>query len=94
VQLIGDVNELLAHHHVLVGARRDPHSLPAEIEVIEATHTERQSTLVVRTQSTIFDPTWTVSEIGLEDLVLAYLGQSAAAARTRTSPATPMEDPT
>ena len=36
----------------------------------------------MRTESPIFDPTWTVSEIGLEDLVLAYLGQSAAAART------------
>jgi len=94
VQLMGDVNELLAHHRLLVGARRDPRSLPAEIEVIEATHTERQSTLVVRTPSPILDPTWTVSEIGLEDLVLAYLGQSAAEARTRTSPVTPLEDPT
>jgi ABC-2 type transport system ATP-binding protein len=84
VQLIGDVEELLATHRVLTGPRRDPQSLPAAIEVIEATHTERQSTMVVRTQAPILDPSWTVRELGLEDLVLAYLGQSAAAARSRT----------
>jgi ABC-2 type transport system ATP-binding protein len=83
VQLMGDVNELLATHCVLIGPRRDPRTLPSDIEVIEEAHTERQSTLVVRTQAPIVDPTWTVTELGLEDLVLAYLGQSAAAARTR-----------
>jgi len=94
VQLTGDVNELLATHRVLVGARRDTRSLPADVEVIEEAHTERQSTLVVRTQTPIIDPSWTVTELGLEDLVLAYLGQSAAAARTQASPFNANESPT
>jgi len=94
VQLAGDVNELLATHRVLTGPRRDPRSLPGDIEVIEEAHTERQSTLIVRTETPIVDPAWTVTELGLEDLVLAYLGQSAAAARPPTSPLNANEGPT
>jgi len=77
----------------LTGPRRDVRDLPADIEVIEETRTDRQSTFVVRTSSPIVDPAWTVTELGLEDLVLAYLGQSAAAARGRTSPVNGIEDP-
>ena len=47
-------------------------------QVIEASHTDRQSTLLVRTEEPIHDPAWTVEEVGLEDLVLAYMGQAVA----------------
>jgi ABC-2 type transport system ATP-binding protein len=87
VRLAGDVHELLSTHRILTGARRDPDWLPAGIEVIETTHTDRQSTYVVRTSSPIIDPAWSVTEPGLEDLVLAYLSQAANAARlARRSP--------
>jgi ABC-2 type transport system ATP-binding protein len=46
--------------------------------VIEATHTNRQSTVLVRTEDPIHDPGWTVEEVGLEDIVLAYMGSSLA----------------
>jgi ABC-2 type transport system ATP-binding protein len=36
-----------------------------------------QTTLLVRTSGPVFDPAWTVSEVGLEDLVLAYMKQAA-----------------
>ncbi|HEY3845130.1 MAG TPA: ABC transporter ATP-binding protein [Acidimicrobiales bacterium] len=85
VQLAGPVDELLATHYRLVGARRDPTSLPGNQEVIESSHTERQSTFLVRTDGPILDPAWTVEEIGLEDLVLAYMGQAAGAERNRRS---------
>ena len=78
VQIAGPVDELLASHHRLIGARRDPGTLPGNQEVIEASHTERQSTLLIRTDDPILDPAWTVEEVGLEDLVLAYMGQAAA----------------
>ena len=61
VQIAGDVDELLASHHRLTGARRDPESLPGDQEVIEASHTDRQSTLLVRSEGPIFDPGWTPS---------------------------------
>jgi ABC-2 type transport system ATP-binding protein len=83
VQLSGAVDELLATHHRLIGAPRDPSSLPANQEVIESSLTERQSTILIRTDGPIHDPAWTVEEVGMEDLVLAYMGQAAAASRHR-----------
>jgi ABC-2 type transport system ATP-binding protein len=77
VQLAGDIDTLLAAHHRLTGARRDPASLPADQHVITASHTDRQTTLLVRTEAPIHDPAWTVGQLSLEDLVLAYMGQPA-----------------
>ena len=34
--------------------------------------------LLVRSSGPVLDPAWTVSEVGLEDLVLAYMRQAAA----------------
>jgi ABC-2 type transport system ATP-binding protein len=77
VRLAGDIDTLLATHHRLTGARRDPASLPADQHVVAASHTDRQSTLLVRTDAPIHDPAWTVSELSMEDLVLAYMGHAA-----------------
>jgi ABC-2 type transport system ATP-binding protein len=76
VQLAGEVSELLASHHRLSGPRRDPGTLPANQEVIEASHTDRQSTLLVRTDGPILDPAWTVRPVSLDDLVLAYMSRA------------------
>jgi ABC-2 type transport system ATP-binding protein len=83
VRLAGPVDELLATHHLLTGPRRDPDTLPKALEVITASHTDRQTTLLVRTSSPVLDPAWTVSEVGLEDLVLAYLSQVTGRGRRR-----------
>ncbi len=77
VRLAGEVDELLATHHLLTGPRCDPATLPAGQEVIQASHTGRQSTLLVRSAAPVGDPGWTVSQVSLEDLVLAYMSQSA-----------------
>jgi ABC-2 type transport system ATP-binding protein len=77
VQVAGDIEVLLAAHHRLSGARRDPARLPADQHVISASHTDRQTTLLVRTEAPIHDPAWTVAQLSLEDLVLAYMGQRA-----------------
>jgi ABC-2 type transport system ATP-binding protein len=82
VQVAGGVEELLASHHRLTGPRRDLDRLPADQEVIEASHTDRQSTLLVRSDGPIHDPAWTVEQIGLEDLVLAYMRRAGDADRT------------
>lgn len=74
VQLAEDVDGLLASHRRLIGPRRDVSSLPADQHVVIASHTDRQSTLVVRTPSAVVDPSWQVEEMSLEDIVLAYMG--------------------
>jgi ABC-2 type transport system ATP-binding protein len=75
VRVAGPVDELLATHHLLSGPSRDPGTLPAGQQVISESHTDVQTTLLVRTSDPILDPVWTVSEVGLEDLVLAYMSQ-------------------
>jgi ABC-2 type transport system ATP-binding protein len=79
VQVAGETDQLLATHHLLTGARRDPAALPASQQVIQASHTDRQSTFLIRTGAPVLDPAWTVSQVGLEDLVLAYMSQAAPA---------------
>jgi ABC-2 type transport system ATP-binding protein len=81
VRLAGPVEELLACHRLLSGPRRDPGSLPDGMRVISASHTDVQSTLLVRTSSPVLDPAWMVSEVALEDLVLAYMSQAAGRGR-------------
>jgi len=80
VRVAGDVEELLATHHRLSGPRRDPDSLPGDQLVVCASHTDRQSTYVVRTAAPVLDPTWTTSALGLEDLALAYMGGTSSSA--------------
>jgi ABC-2 type transport system ATP-binding protein len=77
-QVAGDIDELLASHRILVGPRREGSSAPGVI--VQESHTDRQSTLLVRTDRPILDPAWVVQEIGLEDLALAYLGHPDATA--------------
>src|SRR5260370_175031 len=81
VQVAGGLEELLATPPLPPGARRAPATLPADQHVISASHTGRQTTLLVRTDSPIHDPAWTVSQVSLEDLALAYLSQSADTTR-------------
>ncbi|MGB7103785.1 MAG: ABC transporter ATP-binding protein [Acidimicrobiales bacterium] len=75
VQLAGEVEDLLDSHHRLVGPRDDVKETPDNQVVIEASHTDRQSTLLVRSDGPIVDPKWTVEAVTLEDLDLAFLGQ-------------------
>jgi ABC-2 type transport system ATP-binding protein len=83
VRLAGDVDDLLADHHLLTGPRRDPQSLPADQEVITESHTDRQSTFLIRSESPVLDPAWTVEPVGLEDLVLGYMREDGAETRPR-----------
>jgi ABC-2 type transport system ATP-binding protein len=80
IRLAGDVDELLATHRRLTGPRRDPATIAADHEVVSASHTDRQSTLLVRTTTPILDPTWAVGQVSLEDIVLTYMSRPASRA--------------
>jgi ABC-2 type transport system ATP-binding protein len=75
VRVAGEVDELLARHHRVTGARRDLAALPADADVIEESHTDRQSTLIVRTTTPIDGLLFAVEQLTLEDLVLAYMSR-------------------
>ncbi len=76
VQLSGEVSALLSSHYRLSGPRREPSTMPSNQEIIEESHTDRQSTFLVRTDDAILDPAWTVKPVTLDDLVLAYMSQA------------------
>ena len=78
VQVAGEIDDLLASHYRLTGPRRDRDALPGDQQLIDESHTDRQSTLVVRTNEPILDPQWTVEQLNLEDLVLAYMTGAVA----------------
>jgi ABC-2 type transport system ATP-binding protein len=88
VRLAGEVEELLGTHWLVTGPRSDPGTWPSDWQVISSRHTGRQTTLLVRTGNPILDSAWTVAQIDLEDLVLAYMSPLADAA---PSPAPALE---
>ena len=73
VRLAATLDEVMASHRRLIGPRTEQSRLPRDMHVISASHTDRQSTYVVRANQPIHDPAWSVSELSLEDVVLAYL---------------------
>jgi ABC-2 type transport system ATP-binding protein len=73
IQLVGTVEDLVAEHRQLVGPRHGNDPIPGVAAVVRGSHTDRQSTLLVRTNRPITDPAWNVREVTLEDLILAYL---------------------
>ena len=82
VQLCDDIDTLLAEHRVLRGPRRSITAIEKTHTVVQATHTDRQTTLLVRGNAPVLDPAWESDEVGLEEMVLAYMGQDAAPAES------------
>jgi ABC-2 type transport system ATP-binding protein len=80
VRLAGDIDELLADHRVLTGPRRERVATVPGYEIVLASSTERQTTLLVRGSAPVLDPHWSVVPVGLEELVLAYLTDGSRSA--------------
>jgi ABC-2 type transport system ATP-binding protein len=80
VQLCGDIDTLLDEHHILVGPRKDTTAIEKTRTVVQAVRTARQTTLLVRGNAPVIDPDWESDEVGLEEMVLGYMGQDAAPA--------------
>jgi ABC-2 type transport system ATP-binding protein len=78
VQLSAPIDDIVAEHRVLTGPRSDPSAVGRVHSVIRASHTERQTTLMVRANGHLYDSRWQVDEVGLEEIVLAYIGRPAA----------------
>jgi len=74
VQLCADIDSVLATHRMLLGPRRPLSEVEPGLTVITATQTQRQTRLLVRTDGPVLDPAWEEAEVGLEDVILAYMG--------------------
>jgi ABC-2 type transport system ATP-binding protein len=73
VRLDGNVEELLESHRLLTGARRPLGTIRGVEEIVRERHSGRQSTLLVRARDQVLDASWSIDEIGLEELLLAYM---------------------
>ncbi len=78
VRLCADIDTVLGEHRVLVGPRRSTADLERLFTVVKVTQTERQSRVLARLRGPVLDPAWEVSEVGLEDIILAYMSEDEA----------------
>ncbi|MFI0484313.1 ABC transporter ATP-binding protein [Actinomadura sp. 9N215] len=79
VQLAGDIEPLLDAHRLLQGPRENSPKIGPHT-VISSSHTDRQTTLLVRLNGPLLDPAWQALPVGLEQLVLAYMSQNSGPA--------------
>jgi ABC-2 type transport system ATP-binding protein len=73
VRLEGNVEGLLTSHRLLTGAGRPLGRIGGVDEIVRKRSSGRQMTLLARLSAPVVDPSWSVDEIGLEELLLAYM---------------------
>jgi len=78
-QLVAQIEDVVASHRLLTGPRSDPDAVARVHQVIRESHTERQTTLLVRANGHVYDSCWQIHEVDLEEIVLAYLGYGGSA---------------
>ena len=82
VQVVGEVDDLLAHHRVLTGPASELEPCSRQWNVVHASRGASQAHLLVRGNGTS-DPMpsgWEVHSVTLEELALAYLREPDATA--------------
>jgi ABC-2 type transport system ATP-binding protein len=84
-QLAGPIEEILATHRLLTGPRSAAADVARVHEVVRQRHTERQTTLLVRANGHVYDSSWELHELDLEEIVLGYLDSGARHARERAA---------
>jgi ABC-2 type transport system ATP-binding protein len=81
VQVVGDVDELVAAHHILTGPTDQVDSISPQYDVVLTQRAERQAVLLVRAVRPPTPPLgWRLEPTNLEELVLSYLRVPAASA--------------
>jgi ABC-2 type transport system ATP-binding protein len=88
VVLAGSTEEIVRSHRLLTGARREIDELGRLHSVVHSNSTERQTTVLVRANGHVYDAHWRVSNVGLEQIVLAYLALDPTAAPKPTTVST------
>ena len=89
VRLSGEIEGLLSTHRLLVGPPSAAAALDGLHHIVQARHTGRQSSVVVKVNGSVWDPSWESHELSLEDLVLAYMRSSAPEKAAEAAEAVP-----
>ncbi len=72
--LVGSIDDVVTSHRLLTGPRTDAADVARVHDVIRASHTKRQTSLIVRANGHVYDARWELHDVDLEEIVLAYLG--------------------
>jgi ABC-2 type transport system ATP-binding protein len=75
LQYAGELDDFAEMHRLLVGPRVEAGELARMHNVIQATHTDRQSSVLIKSNGHPFDTHWDVRDPGFEEVVLAYLAR-------------------
>jgi ABC-2 type transport system ATP-binding protein len=79
-QMAGEIDDLLAQHFLLVGPAEEVERVCAALPVIHTVVAGRRANLIVRASEAQEIPAgWECDSVSLEELVLAYLREPAAA---------------
>jgi len=78
-QLAGAIDDVVAAHRLLTGPRTEAATVARVHDVVSERHTERQTSLLVRANGHVYDATWELHEVDLEEIVLAYLARDRSA---------------
>ena len=82
IQVVGQVDDLLATHRVLTGPASEHEPYPQQWTVVHASRAASQAHMLVRGTGTsdAVPPGWEAHSVTLEELALAYLREPTAAA--------------
>jgi ABC-2 type transport system ATP-binding protein len=82
IQVVGEVDDLLATHRVVIGPASEAERYPQQWTVVHASAAASQAHLLVRGNCTsdAVPPGWEALPVTLEELALAYLREPTAAA--------------
>ena len=81
VQVAGEVDDLLAHHRVLIGPTAEADMFTARPDVVHARYDGGRVQVLVKTNGSTgpVPPGWEMHPVSLEELALAYLRDPGAA---------------
>ena len=74
-QLCEEIDDLLGSHRMLVGPKRPLAGIESSITVVKSTTTSTSFDWWPGSTDRYWTPAGRVSELGLEDIILAYMGQ-------------------
>jgi ABC-2 type transport system ATP-binding protein len=80
LQLAEPLDRVLSTHRILIGPTGTTTIAPDGIAIVSSTSTDRQTTMLVRSEQPVVASSWDVLEPTLEEVVLAYLRRQSDSA--------------
>jgi ABC-2 type transport system ATP-binding protein len=87
--ICAEIDDLVASHKLLTAGARDTTPIRRQHQIISESRTRREVALTVKLDGPVLDPAWEVHDLGLEEIVLAYLEQNLEQNLEQDHPSSP-----